>query len=61
MSCNAEGCREGVKGQISLISYCARINPFLSLTFAIIDTVWHGQVGNVISICLCTDLLLSLS
>ena len=25
----------GVKGQISLISYCARINPFLPLTFAI--------------------------
>ena len=61
MSCNAVECRGGKGTNLTDFLLCPN-KPVSTFDFhyIYIDTVRHGQVGNEISICLCSHLSLSL-
>ena len=62
MSCNAVECRGGKGTNLTDFLLCPN-KPVSTFDFhyIYIDTVRHSQVGNMISVCLCTLFSLSLS
>ena len=61
MSCNAVECRGGKGTNLTDFLLCPnKLISTFDFRYIYIDTVRHSQVGNVISICLCSHLSLSL-